>query len=179
MRNPASDAKANADRYVQHLLEILDGRDPLKTMPELPSAVETLVAGLDDETLRRPEEPGRWSVVQVVQHLADTEIVYGYRMRKILADPGTEISGYDQDAWSRTLRYESADLPMALTQLRAMRNANVGLLGSLSPEEWERAGMHSERGPESVRQISRLVAAHDFVHRSQIERIKRTIGSSR
>jgi hypothetical protein len=58
-----------------------------------------------------------------------------------------------------------------------MRAANLALLGSLTDEEWERAGMHSERGPESVRQMSRLIGGHDFVHRNQIARIKLAIGA--
>lgn len=177
MQNPASEAKANANAYIRLLLDKLAGRDPLKTMPELASSVENLVGGLSPETLHRPERPGKWSIAAVVQHLADTEIVYGYRIRKILADPGTEIAGYDQDAWSRTLRYDTAHLGAALAQLRAIRTANVALLSSLSPEEWERAGMHSERGPESVRQIARLIGGHDFVHLDQLSRIKQTLAS--
>lgn len=174
--NRASDAKANADRYIQSLLDTLAGRDPLVTMPELPRAIEGLVAGLDDGALRRPEKPGKWSVIQVVQHLADSEIVWGYRARKVLAAPGATIAGYDQDAWTASLRYGNANLEIALAQLRAMRAANLALLGSLTPDEWERAGLHSERGSESVRQMSRLIAGHDFVHRNQIARIKHAIG---
>jgi DinB family protein len=175
--NPAGSTQASTDRYVQSLLELLGQRDPLVTMPELPSAVAKLVTGLDDTQLRRPEKPGKWCVIEVVQHLADTEIVYGYRVRKTLAAPGTTIAGYDQDAWARTLRYGTVDLEIALQQLRALRTANLRLLGSLSPAEWERAGMHSERGLESVRQVSRLVAGHDFVHLNQIARIKTAIGA--
>jgi uncharacterized damage-inducible protein DinB len=175
--NRASEAKENADRYVQSLLDLLGGRDPLTTMPELPGAVAALVAGLDDAQLRRPEKQDKWSVIEVVQHLADTEIVWGYRVRKTLADPGTAIAGYDQDAWARSLHYGAANLETALAQLRALRAANLALLTSLTAEEWDRAGIHSERGPESVRQIARLVGGHDFVHRNQIARIKRAIGA--
>lgn len=175
--NPAGSTKASTDRYVRSLLELLGPRDPMVTMPELPDSVEKLVAGLDDAQLRRPEKPGKWCVMEVVQHLADTEIVYGYRVRKTLADPGTVIAGYDQDVWARTLRYGKADLAIALAQLRTLRTANLALLASLSTAEWERAGTHSERGLESVRQTVRLVAGHDFVHRNQIARIKTAIGA--
>lgn len=177
LENRASNAKADADRYIQSLLDILAGRDPMVTMSDLPSAVEALVAGLDDATLRRPERPGKWSIIQVVQHLADTEIVWGYRARKVLAAPGAVIAGYDQDAWAHTLRYDAAELRVAMAQLRSMRSANLALLSSLTPDEWDRAGMHSERGVESVRQMSRLIAGHDFVHRNQIARIQRAIGA--
>lgn len=170
--NPASEAKAAASEYVRGLLEILGDRDPVQVQGELAGAIEALVSGLDDASLRRPEAPGKWSIIEVVQHLADTEVVYGYRMRKILADPGAAISGYDQDAWARALRYRDASVEQALAQVRALRASNVSLMRSLSEAEWDRAGLHSERGPESVRQIAKLIAAHDLVHRAQIARIK-------
>lgn len=170
--NPASQAKETADQYVRGLLELLGERDPLQVQGELAAAVESLVAGLDDASMRRPEAPGKWSIIEVVQHLADTEIVYGYRMRVILANPGVAIAGYDQDAWVRALRYRDASLEQAFAQIRALRGSNISLMRSLGDEEWERAGMHSERGLESVRQISKLIAAHDLVHRAQIARVK-------
>ncbi len=170
--NPAGHAKEAAAQYVRSLLEILGERDPLQVQGELAAAVETLVAGLDDASMRRPEAPGKWSIIEVVQHLADTEIVYGYRMRTILANPGAALAGYDQDAWARSLRYRDASLEQALAQMRALRESNVSLMRSLSDEEWERSGLHSERGLESVRQIARLIAAHDLVHRAQIARIR-------
>lgn len=174
--NPASEAKAAADQYVRSLLEVLGDRDPLQVQGELAAAIEALVAGLDDARLRRAEAPGKWSIIEVVQHLADTEIVYGYRIRKVLANPGAAISGYDQDAWARSLRYRDASLEQALAQIRALRACNISLMRSLSEEEWRREGIHSERGAESVRQIAKLVAAHDLVHRAQIGRIKAALG---
>jgi len=170
--NPAGQAKAAASQYVRSLLELLGDRDPLQVQGELAAAVEALVAGLDDASMRRPEASGKWSIIEVVQHLADTEIVYGYRVRKTLAHPGAAISGYDQDAWARSLRYRDASLEQALAQLRALRASNISLMRSLSDEEWDRAGLHAERGPESVRQIAKLIAGHDLVHRAQIARIR-------
>ena len=142
---------------------------------ELPDALERAVAGLSDAQLRRPEKTGKWSIIEVVQHLADSEIVYGYRIRLILAAETPEIVGYDQDAWARRLRYVNTSLPDALAQVRILRSRGLDLLRSLTPEEWDRAGMHTERGRESVRHITRLLAAHDLVHLRQIERIKSAI----
>lgn len=164
-------------QYVAGLLTLLGDRDPWAVQEEQVGLVEAAVAGLDEAALRTPEAPGKWSVVEVVQHLADTEIVYGYRMRMIVANPGCEVVGYDQDAWARELGYRDADLGAALEQLRAMRAANLRWLRTLDDEKLDRAGMHSERGAESVRRVVRLVAAHDLVHRAQIERIKRAVTS--
>jgi hypothetical protein len=175
--NPIGTAKGEAEAYTRALLELLGDRDPLAVQSVLPDALQEAVAGLTDSQLRQAEKPGKWSVIQVVQHLADTEIVYAYRIRLILASDTPEIQGYDQDAWARRLRYAEMPLADALAQVRILRRRGLDLLRSLRPEEWERAGMHSERGRESVRQITKLLAGHDLLHLRQIARIKSAIGA--
>jgi len=169
--NPAGSAGAAAAEYVRALLAVLGDREPFGVLGELVPWLERRVGALDDASLRRPEAPGKWSVVEVVQHLADSELVYGYRVRLILTQDSPPIPGYDQDAWARMLRYREAPLAQALAQIAALRGANLSLYRSLGPRELERAGLHGERGPESVGHIIRLLAAHDLVHRRQIERI--------
>src|SRR5690606_29240641 len=112
-----------------------------------------------------------------VQHLADTELVYGYRLRNVLAADEPEIAAYDQDAWCDRLRYNDEDLADALDELDVLRRRNLRLLERLRADEWERGGQHEERGRESVRQMVRLLAAHDLAHLGQIERAKRAIGA--
>jgi len=177
LANRFGDPPEAVARYVSSLLGVLGGRDPWEVQEAQVARLAEAVAGLDDAALRTPEAPGKWSVVEVVQHLADTELVHGYRMRKIVADPGCAIEGYDQDAWSRELGYRDVDLAGALEQHRALRTANLRWLRSLDDERLDRAGMHAERGPESVRRVVTLLAAHDLVHLAQIERIRRAIGA--
>jgi hypothetical protein len=169
--NPAGNAPAAAKAYTKALLDVLGAREPLSVMAELVPWVEQRVAALDDATLRRPEKPGKWSVLEVVQHLADTELVYGYRVRMILTQDTPPIPGYDQDVWAKAFHYRDLPLAETLAQLRALRPANLRLYRSLDPTQLRRAGLHSERGPESVEHIMRMIAAHDLVHRRQIERI--------
>ena len=174
--NPAGDAKANASAYVRSLYEVLGRRDPLEVYAELVPAVESLIADLDEATLRRPERPGKWAIVEVVQHLADTEIVYGYRMRMTLTHPAANLQGYDQDAWARELRYIDVPVEQAMSQLRILRAANLRMLRGLTDEQLDRTGQHDERGPESVRTMMEMIAAHDLVHRKQIQRIRAALG---
>jgi len=94
------------------------------------------------------------------------------RLRKRPA-PGTPIQAFDQDAWAAALRYEKRDARAALAQFRALREANLALLKSLSPEQWNHFGLHAERGQESIRHIARLHAGHDLNHLRQIESILR------
>ncbi len=114
-------------------------------------------------------------MVEVVQHLADTELVYGYRVRMTLSLPTPLIQGYDQDLWAKELKYREAKIGEALEQLGILRRINLRLLRSLGERELDRFGIHSERGPESVRQIVRLIGGHDLVHRRQLARIRQAV----
>jgi hypothetical protein len=169
--NPAGKAAAAASGYVRALLDVLGNRNPLDVLDELVPWLGERTQRLDDSVLRRPEAPGKWSVIEVVQHLADSELVFGFRMRMVLSEDRPPLQGYDQDRWAGEFGYKDAQLDVALWQLRGLRTPNLRLARSLSPRQLEREGMHSERGPESVGHLLKLMAAHDLVHRRQIDRI--------
>lgn len=169
--NPAGSAGAAAASYTKALLDLLGDRDPLAVMAELVPWLDQRVGALDDATLRRPEKPGKWCVLEVVQHLADTELVYGYRVRTMLTQDAPPIPGYDQDVWARTFGYRDLPLAQVRAQVAALRAANLRLYRSLDAAQLARTGLHSERGPESVGHTLRMMGGHDLVHRRQIERI--------
>ncbi|HET6837828.1 MAG TPA: DinB family protein [Gemmatimonadales bacterium] len=169
--NPAGNAAAAASGYVRALLDVLGSRDPLSVLAELIPWLDHRLEALPDPSLRRPEAQGKWSVLQVIQHLADSELVMGYRIRMILTQDRPSLPGYDQDQWAQEFRYDQAPLTLALGQLQGLRAADLHLWSSLTPQQLERVGLHSERGPESTGHLLRLLAAHDLVHRRQIDRI--------
>jgi hypothetical protein len=169
--NPAGSAAGAASNYVRALLDLLGSRDPLEVMAELVPWLETRLRGVAEPVLRRPEAPRKWSVVQVIQHLADSDLVAAYRIRMMLSTDRPPLPGYDQDRWAGEFRYDQVPLPLALNQLRALRAANLHLWKQLTPEQLERVGLHAERGAESVAHLLRLMGAHDLVHRRQIDRI--------
>ena len=169
--NPAGNAPAAAQAYVRALLDLLGTRDPLAVMAELLPWLEPRVASVPEHLLRRPEAPGKWSVIQVVQHLADSDLVAGYRIRMVVAENSPPLQAYDQDGWAREFHYDRVPLAAALDQLRSLRNANLGLWSRLTSDQLQRVGIHSERGPERAGHILRLMGAHDLVHRRQIDRI--------
>ncbi len=169
--NPAGNAPAAAAGYVRALLDLLGPRDPLEVMAELLPWLEVRLRGTAEAALRRPEVPGKWSVAQVIQHLADSDLVAGYRTRMMLAVDRPPLPGYDQDRWAAEFRYDQVPLSLALNQLRALRDANLHLWKQLTPEQLNRVGLHAERGAESVGHLLRLMGAHDLVHRRQIDRI--------
>ena len=174
--NPASQAKANAAAYVKSLMDLLGDRDPFEVQSQQLTTLQAEIAGIDDAILRRPEKPGKWSIMQVIQHLADSEAVYRYRIRKILAQPTPNIQGYDQDLWAANLNYNEMDLHEALEIIHVLRAANLKMLRGLNETQLERYGLHNERGPESVRKILQMIAGHDILHLNQIRRIKKAHG---
>lgn len=173
--NPATGAVHNSAAYIQALLDLLGGREPIPVQRELSSALAELTSGLSAAQLVRPEAAGKWSIVQVVQHLAQTELVYAYRYRVVLAQDDPEIPGFDQERWVARLAFDTEDLAKAMARLRQLRSWNLELLEGLSADQWRRSGRHAERGVETVRRIADLGAAHDLVHRRQIERIRSAV----
>jgi hypothetical protein len=171
LSNPSAGAASAGAAYTRAILELLGERDPLEVVRETPARLEELVSGLAPETLTRPEATGKWSVVAVIQHLADSEIAWSWRLRLILAEERPPLTGYDQDLWAERLRYEEARIEAALDLFVATRRANLRLLDGLEPEDWKRVGLHAERGEESVEHILRLYGGHDLAHLRQIERI--------
>jgi len=168
--NPAGAATGNAQAYRQAVIALIGQRDPLEVLGELPEWIRQKLRNLDDARLRKPEAPGKWSVMEVVAHLTDAELVHGYRTRMIVAEREPPLTGYDQDGWALALGYASADLPTTLAMLTALRDANLRLWSAFTPAQLARVGHHSERGPESAGLYLRLAAGHDMVHRRQIER---------
>jgi len=169
--NPAGGAARNAHAYREAVIALIGQRDPLDVLGELPEWIRLKLRNLDDARLRKPEAPGKWSVMEVVAHLNDAELVHGHRTRMIVAEREPVIIGYDQDGWALAFGYASADLKTTLAMLTAMREANLRLWSAFTPAQLARVGHHTERGPESTALYLKLAAGHDLVHRRQIERI--------
>ena len=176
--NSTTHAAAAAPAYTRALLDLLGDQNPLDILSAQLSQLNQLTKGLTSEELHRPEASGKWSVLQVLDHLTDSEMVSGYRLRFVIAEESPVIVGYDQDLWAAKLRYGVADRDSLLAELGAFRTRNLRLMRDLSPAEMERLGNHSERGPEKVIRMISLLAAYDLVHRRQIARIRVALGKS-
>jgi hypothetical protein len=164
---------AGADpAYREALLERLGDADPIAELSALFERLPEALDGIDERTLRTPEREGKWSVLQVVEHLADVEWVQGMRIRRTLVEENPRLTAMDQDRWAERLWGPAADIEDVLDTLRALRIANLRLATSLTDAELDRPCVHPERGDETVRIILRLVAAHDRVHLDQIARIR-------
>ena len=158
-------------QYTQRILANAQGQDPLKAQSTTTKKIARLIKGVPTAKLRKRPAPGQWSVAEILAHLADAEIVIGWRMRSILGAPGTPVQAYDQNAWVIAGHYEKRDPRKSIELHRVVREANLALLKSLSPDQWQQYGQHAERGQESIEHIVRLIAGHDINHIRQIERI--------
>jgi len=173
--NPASGAAEHAAAYISAVLKLLGDREPTAVLREMASALPRAVAGLSPQTLREPERPGKWSIGQILQHLADSEVVWAWRMRLILAQDRPQLTGYDQDLWAERLHYDQADPSDALELFAVLRRANLRLVDGASPADLKRIGVHVERGEESLEHLRRLYAGHDLLHLRQIERVRSVV----
>ena len=158
-------------QYTQRILAHTQDQDPLKVQAATPKRLDRLVKGVTTAKLRKRPAPEKWSVAEILAHLADVEIVIGWRMRSILGAPGTEVQAYDQNAWNASLHYDKRDPRKDLVQQRVLREANLAMLKTLTPEQWKQFGTHSERGQESIERIVLMVAGHDLNHIQQIESV--------
>jgi hypothetical protein len=163
--------KETPQQYTQRVVNYLDGKQPLAVQAATVKKIDRLIKGVSTGKLRKRPAPDKWSVSEILAHLADAEIVVGFRMRLILGAPGTPIAAFDQDSWVTSGHYEKRNPQKSLEQFRAVREANLALLKSLTPDQWKHYGMHAERGQETIEHIVRMFAGHDINHLKQIERI--------
>lgn len=177
--NAAAGSKKGAKEYVQAVTGLIKGLEPLEVMTETPNQLAQAVEGLTRDEIAVPEKPGKWSILQVVQHLADSELVFGYRIRRALAEETPRLEGYDQDLWAEKLRYNDGDLDESLALFAALRRSNLRLLRPASPNDLKRTSRHDERGEEVLGDMVRLYAGHDVLHLRQIGRIRKATKSER
>ena len=173
--NTSKDAPELRAQYASAVLELVGDRHAVDVLRETPGAAARAVATLTPEQLKRPEKAGKWSVAQVLRHLADTDVVWGWRMRLILAQDRPMITGFDQDLWAERLDYANSDPNESLETFAVLRRDNLRLIERATPEDLKRVGVHAERGEESAGYMVRLYAGHDLMHLAQIDRIARTI----
>jgi uncharacterized damage-inducible protein DinB len=159
------------EQYKQRIMGYLGGQDPVRVQSKTVGKIERLVRKVPAARLRKRPGPGKWSVAEILAHLADGEIVTGYRMRTILGAPGTPIAAYDQDKWAEAENYAKHDPKMSLRVFATLREANLTLVKSLRPEQRRHFGVHAERGEESIERIVQMMAGHDINHLRQIEAI--------
>src|ERR1700675_4678043 len=98
--------KETPQEYTKRMLANVDGQESLKVQAATPKKLKRLIKGVPAGKLRKRPAPGKWSVAEILAHLADGEIAVGWRMRATLGAPGTPVVAFDQDSWVTALHYE-------------------------------------------------------------------------
>ena len=176
--NSASRSVQEAKEYTAAVLGLLGSTDPDEVLTETTMTLRQSIHGLSPHQLAEPEAPGKWAIRDVLQHLADSELVWGYRLRMVLAHDRPAITGYDQDLWAKRLRYQDADVDEAIQDFAQLRQSNLRLLRRIPAADLKRVGVHSERGEESVEHMIKLYAGHDLLHIRQVQRIREAVEKS-
>lgn len=162
---------SDVDDYQARLLAHTEGRDPIAMQREALDLLADLVSGVEHAKLTTRPAPGKWSVGEILAHLAEDELTSTWRYRQMIESPGVALAGFDQDLWAQLGDYASWTPADALQMFRLLRAANLRLFARLTPEQWESHGTHAERGRITVRSLARHMAGHDRNHIDQIRRI--------
>ncbi len=168
----------NPQQYTERILGYQKGHSPIRILASTPARLRRLLRSVPRKRLSAIPAAGGWSVSEILAHLADSELVTGFRLRQVLGSSGITIQAYDQDAWASVSGYRKQDPVLSLDAFQTVRRRNVALLKSIPRKKWDCYGIHSERGKETVTRISEMVAGHDINHLRQIEKILRTFRMS-
>lgn len=164
-----------SEAYRQRMFALLGDRDPLTVMSETVSKLSDIVDRHSPAVLRSRPYEGKWTPNEIIGHLTDSEWVYGYRLRLILSEENPTILGTQQDSWVARQRHNEREPSEMVDLFRTLRQFNLAAWKRASPSDLDRAGLHNERGPESLGVMLRLLAGHDLSHLEQIGRYLRAV----
>jgi len=166
---------STSEAYRQRMFALLGDRDPLTVMSETVSKLSDIVDRHSPAVLRSRPYEGKWTPNETIGHLTDSEWVYGYRLRLILSEENPTILGTQQDSWVARQRHNEREPSEMVDLFRTLRQFNLAAWKRASPSDLDRAGLHNERGPESLGVMLRLLAGHDLSHLEQIGRYLRAV----
>jgi hypothetical protein len=160
-------------QYTRRILGYQRGKKPFTVLSATPRRMGVLLRGVSANKLRWKPAPDKWSIGEILAHLADTEVTFGFRLRLVLGSNGTRIQAFDQDVWATNFRYEQQDPRGSFQAYRAQRAHNIRLLRLLPRGMGTYYGVHEERGKETISRMTEMMAGHDINHLRQIESLMR------
>jgi hypothetical protein len=147
----------------------LDGRPVESILASTSGALASTLAVISPDKVATPPAPGKWSAAEIVCHLADCEIAFGFRLRQTLAEDDPVIQPFDQDKWAAT--YGGVSASHALEVFTALRGWNLRLIGAALPVAANRPTTHPERGTMTFQTIVETMAGHDLNHLDQLRKL--------
>ena len=147
----------------------LENRDPVSVIASTSAELARIIDSLPADRVTAAPAPGKWSARDILAHLADTEIVFAWRLRQALAEDHHVIQPFDQGVWSKT--YGAFDAASALAVFSAVRSWNLTLIRQMSAADLARPVTHPERGIMTVKTIVETMGGHDVNHLRQLHAI--------
>ena len=149
--------------------KFLGEREPVAVIRETSGAIRQLLGRMPVEQVQLTAPGTKWNAREIVCHLADCELVFGFRLRQTLAEDGPLVQPFDQTKWG--LRYGNCDVEAALRMFEAARAWNLLLIEGATAEDRKRPVTHPERGTMTFWTIVETMAGHDVNHLRQLERL--------
>lgn len=168
-----SEEKALARPYV-HLLE---DRDPVEVLRSTPARLNKVLGSLSTEAIERKPSEHKWSVREILCHLADCEIAWAWRLRLIYGDDNPTLQPFDQDRWAPAYDGGGSTTDAARATWNSVRRWNLALIDGLSDEQKQRPAIHPELGPITLWSVVEIAAGHDLHHINSLERVATHMGT--
>jgi len=147
----------------------LGSQDPIRVLSATSARVAELSAAIGESRLNQPWAPGKWSPWEILIHLADCELAFGFRYRQALAEENHLVQPFDQDRWAKS--YSAYGAEQALRTFTTLREWNLALIRTLTAEQMSKAVKHPERGDLIFRTLVEISAGHDINHVRQLEAV--------
>jgi hypothetical protein len=149
--------------------DLLEGRPAQTVLEATPEALRALLAEIGEANLETRPAPGKWSPAEIVCHLADCDVAFGFRLRQALAEDNPTVQPFNQDKWAAN--YLGISAQQALEAFTALRRWNLRLIEAALPAGATRTMTHPQRGTLTFRDFVELIAGHDLNHLGQLRRI--------
>lgn len=167
MRSQRPTATDAPEAYLPYI-DRIEGDDIIEQLAKQMVETRARLSSVDDERAGFRYQPGKWSVKQVIGHLADCERVFAYRALAFSRGDQQAIPGMDQDAWMNAARFDEQTFPAVLADLVTVREGTLTLFQGLSDEQWRRRGTACDADFQ-VGAIAWVIAAHELHHRGVLE----------
>jgi uncharacterized damage-inducible protein DinB len=141
-----------------------------------PVRLRRAVADMSSSQLEARPVPGKWSTLEVVCHLVDSEQAWCHRMKRVIAEERPLLIGYDESRFTATLKYHDHDLATELTLMEGMRAQMAQVLRALPEAAWTRTGVHNERGLITLEEMLQAEVEHVPHHIAHINEKRRALG---
>jgi uncharacterized damage-inducible protein DinB len=166
MEPSQNDPKQALNPYASFLGE----KDPYRVIATTPHALAAITGRMSEERLNRSPATGKWSIREILCHVADCELVFGFRLRQTVAESAHVIQPFDQEAWQAP--YRSLSAHEALAAFSAARRWNLLFIDAVLPGALPKPVTHPERGPMTFGTIIETMAGHDLNHLAQIQALE-------